>query len=216
MKSRNFLTLIFALLIITTIAAHPAFAKSLRTSGLVMDTDGSKLFVSAVIKDSPADKAGVKPGDIILGFKLGENSKEKIVGDVKISNSFNAIQRCGRVITIKVKRGSEEKEFTFTPEDMNLTPANMPSSLPAGKVTEIKKSVLHFSVDKPDKVSTEDEFLIFQGDEMICRTKIRKKNGKFHTYGLSIPRPKIAEMGDAKLVFYSHISSYFIKKTLKK
>lgn len=203
-------------LVVNIVSSLPASAEGLQTAGLILDTDGKTLFVKGVIKDSPAFKAGIVKGDVITAYRLGANGKEMSVARVKPANSFTAITRQSAVMTLKISRGGEEKEFTLTPEEMTITPALMPSGLPSGKVTKIKGSVLFFTVDLPGEVSSEDEFLIFKGDEFICKTKIRMEKGELHTYGLRLPLSEVNGLGDAKLIFYNHIVSYFIRKQIAK
>ncbi len=218
MKARIFsvIVLLAALLLMNTFFSPVASADGLRTAGLILDTDGKTLLVKGVIKDSPAFRAGISKGDVITAYRLGENGKEMIVARIKPANSFTAITRQTAVMTLKISRGGEEKEFTLTPDEMTITPALMPSGLPSGKVTNIKRSVLFFTVDLPDEVVSEDEFLVFKGDEFICKTKIRREKGELHTYGLRLPLAEVNGLGDAKLIFYNHIVSYFIKKQIAK
>ena len=73
-------------------------AKQAESVGLTKrTTDSSKVFgvfVAKVIPDSPAEKAGIKQGDILLEFngkKITEkNSLQKIVGNSKIDSSVKA------------------------------------------------------------------------------------------------------------------------------
>ena len=201
------------ILLIALIAISPAAsAEGLRTAGLILDGDGKILFVKGVIKDSPAFRAGIIKGDIITGYRLGENGKEMTVEQIKPANSFTAIMRRNSDMILKISRGGEQKEFSLTPEDLAISPSDMPSDLPVGTVTEVNRGVLEFSVNLPDQVSSEDEFLVFKGNEFICKTKIRKQKGKFRTYTLNIRRSEVNELGNAKLIFYNHIVSYYIKK----
>ena len=64
--------------------------------------------ITTVTKDSPADKAGLKVGDIIMsvdGQKLSES--------LKISDIISASQ--GKEVTMVVKRGDEEISLSVTP-----------------------------------------------------------------------------------------------------
>lgn len=207
---------ILNLLMILITFSPTASASGLQTAGLILDTDGKTLFVKGVIKDSPAFKAGIVKGDVITAYRLGANGKEMSIEKIKPANSFTAITQQTAVMTLKISRGGEEKEFTLTPEEMTITPALMPAGLPSGKVTRIKRSVLFFTVDLPDEVASEDEFLVFKGDVFICKTKIRREKGELHTYGLRLPLSEVNRLGDAKLIFYNHIVSYFIKKQIAK
>lgn len=206
------MSLILILSITLIVFSQDASAAGLRTAGLILDTDGKILFVKGVVKGSPAEQAGIIKGDTITGYRLGENSKEMTIEQIKPANSFSAIISRNREMGLIIFRGGERKEFTLAPDDIAITPSDMPSGLPVGEVTEVKGSVLKFTVDHPDEVSSEDEFLIFKGNEFICKTKIRMQKGKIQTYGLNLRISEVNELGNAKLIFYNHIVSYYIKK----
>ena len=71
-------------------------------------TDKKGVLVSSVIKDSPAEKAGIKEGDIILKLDAQEtnnvNSLLKIVGDAPVGKSVRAVLlRDKQKISLEVK-----------------------------------------------------------------------------------------------------------------
>ena len=72
--------------------------------------------VTAVFKDSPSEKAGIKPGDILLSIN-GKDSKELgATGFVKEVKNSEA-----KEIKIKYKREEEEKEVTVVRSVVELT-----------------------------------------------------------------------------------------------
>ena len=81
------------------------------TLGVMPDyaTNGEGMRVDAVLDDRPADKAGIKDGDVIIQ-----------IGEMKIGNIYDYMEglskfKTGEKTIVKVKRGNEiiEKEVTF-------------------------------------------------------------------------------------------------------
>jgi Zn-dependent M28 family amino/carboxypeptidase len=81
------------------------------TLGVMPDyaTNGEGMRVDAVLDDRPADKAGIKDGDVIIQM-----------GEMKIGNIYDYMEglskfKTGEKTIVKVKRGNEiiEKEVTF-------------------------------------------------------------------------------------------------------
>jgi S1-C subfamily serine protease len=94
-------------------AAAPAEAKpAVRQKGRIgfsaSKTSEDSLTVSAIDPGLPADKAGIKPGDILL--KVGDRV-------IKSFDDLEAVLKdvfAGDTITLRVKRNGEEKEFQVT------------------------------------------------------------------------------------------------------
>lgn len=85
--------------------------------GVQIGEDKDKnIIVTAVFKDSPAEKAGIKPGDILISIN-GKDSKELgstgFVKEVKNSES--------KELKVKYKRDEEEKEVTLIRSVVELT-----------------------------------------------------------------------------------------------
>ncbi|MDD4332930.1 MAG: RIP metalloprotease RseP [Patescibacteria group bacterium] len=68
-----------------------------------------KIQVAELIKDSPAEKSGLKVGDIILAIDNKNFTKESDLQNFVNENS-------NKELTYKIKRGSEEKELKIKPE----------------------------------------------------------------------------------------------------
>jgi len=80
-------------------------------SGITLFAVGSDLdqyYVVAVIQDSPADLAGIKPGDLII--KFGRRKTKKMSLD-KINRKLS--KKEGKLIKLTLKRGDEEIKTSF-------------------------------------------------------------------------------------------------------
>ena len=71
------------------------------------------IIITGVFKDSPADKAGVKMGDIIL-----EVAGKSIKG--KDSNDVIDLVKNKKEVKIKIKRKDEDKEFLMKPQKIEI------------------------------------------------------------------------------------------------
>ncbi len=91
-----------------TIDAEIAKEKGLNADYGVLLVSDKENNIDAVLKDSPADKAGLKDGDIILKF-----NGEKINGKKTLS-LFISKARFGDKITLRVKRENEESDVQVT------------------------------------------------------------------------------------------------------
>jgi len=72
--------------------------------------DGGSMIIKKVIDDSPAQAAGLKPGDVVFamnGVKLGDENKDKLK---KIKHSMEP----GKVLTYSVKRDGKHKDIAIT------------------------------------------------------------------------------------------------------
>lgn len=79
-------------------------------TGLIIVAEGPQYNtyrISGVIRDSPADKSGLKKNDIILGVN-GQS-----VEGLKLGELLQLIENGGRKVTFGVKRGKEEMIFSF-------------------------------------------------------------------------------------------------------
>ena len=73
--------------------------------GIQMSEDGGKVSVASVLPNSPASKAGVRAGDVVL--KIDSTSPESMA-DVA---DYVSSQKAGEEVKVRVSRGGEEKEF---------------------------------------------------------------------------------------------------------
>lgn len=70
------------------------------------------VLVSGVIKDSPADKAGIKSGDIILNFD-GKNVNVSFDEDLPSFNRLIFDTPVGKEVKVKIKRNKQEQIITL-------------------------------------------------------------------------------------------------------
>lgn len=76
--------------------------------GLELSAAGPVVRVADVWKDSPAAKAGVKPGDELIGLA------GRSITTLKIAHEAIALTRPGDKVKLTVKRGGEEIDLTLT------------------------------------------------------------------------------------------------------
>lgn len=92
--------------------------EQLKAEGLPKDTVG--VYVVEVVTDSPAQKSGVQPGDIIQKVEGREISDPTIIADIVRS------KKVGDKVYIKLLRGGQAKAISLTvgslPEDEEIKP----------------------------------------------------------------------------------------------
>ena len=134
-----------------------AYSKRLRTSaGRVLGADETPR-IFHVVKGSPADKAGLKRGDVILGndgepAKFGSESWKEDLANKQI----------------KIRRGTEEMSVNITPEmvcDYNLVLSNSSAinAFADGRNITMTTGMMDF-------VETDDELALIIGHELAHNT----------------------------------------------
>ena len=78
--------------------------------------DSSEVVVITAIKDTPAYKAGIQPGDIITKINDEEISSEESL--TSVANKIKG--EVGSSVKLTIKRGEEVKEFNLTRENIQL------------------------------------------------------------------------------------------------
>jgi aminopeptidase YwaD len=80
------------------------------TMGVMLDYTfaGPGIYVDGISSDRPAEKAGVKPGDIIM--KIGEDEIADVEGYMKVLGKHEK----GQTVEVKVKRGEKEIMLPLT------------------------------------------------------------------------------------------------------
>ena len=84
---------------------------------MVEDEDTNKIMVLAPIKNSPAEKGGILPGDLILSVNGVEYS-----GDDMTVASNKIKGEAGTEVKLEILRGTEIKEFTLKRENIKINP----------------------------------------------------------------------------------------------
>ena len=100
---------------------------------MVKDTESNKIMVLAPIKGSPAEKAGILPGDLIVSIDgVQYTAEEMTVAANKIKGET------GSVVKLEILRGTETLNFELKRENVKVNPVE-------GKVLENKIGYIEFS-----------------------------------------------------------------------
>ena len=100
---------------------------------MVKDTETNKIMVLAPIKGSPAEKAGILPGDFIIAVDGVEYSGDEMtVASNKIKGEENS------TVKIEILRGTETLNFELKRENIKVNPVE-------GKVLENKIGYIEFT-----------------------------------------------------------------------
>lgn len=85
--------------------------------------------VSSVLADSPAERAGIASGDVVLSF-AGKPVDVRFFEDLPLANNVMANLAVGQAADVEVLRGAERKTVQLTPEK------RQPATMPDGEVVE--------------------------------------------------------------------------------
>ena len=100
---------------------------------MVKDTETNQIMVLSPIKNSPAEKAGIRPGDYIV-----EVDGNACTGD-DFSNISNKIKgKVGSTVKLKIQRDGETLDFEITRENIKVNPVE-------GEVLEGNIGYIEFS-----------------------------------------------------------------------
>ena len=100
---------------------------------MVKDTEADRIMVLSPIKGSPAEKAGILPGDLIISVDGVEYKAEDM------SVAANKIKgESGTTVKLEILRGTETKTFELKRENIKVNPVE-------GKVLENKIVYIEFS-----------------------------------------------------------------------
>ena len=100
---------------------------------MVQDTESNRIMVLSPIKNSPAEKAGIKPGDLIISV----NGEECTADDMTaISTKIKGEE--GSTVKLQILRGEETLDFEITRENIIVNPVE-------GEVLENNIGYIEFS-----------------------------------------------------------------------
>mgnify|MGYP005759723489 FL=1 len=100
---------------------------------MVQDTDSNRIMVLAPIKNSPAEKAGIQPGDLILSVNEEECTAEDMT---VISTKIKGEE--GTTVKLQILRGEQTLDFEIKRENVIVNPVE-------GEVLENHIGYIEFS-----------------------------------------------------------------------
>jgi len=176
-----------------TLAVHPEARKVMKKAylGITLGASDRGVLVDEVVPGSPADKAGLKAGDLIL-----------VAGDRKLSGGEALLEvladrKPGSQMKIQVERDGWQKNLAVT-----LGAREEEISQPAGKVEEVEKPVKPEKVRKPwigvqlDEAKDRDGLLIVN---VIGEGPAAKAGLKNDDILVKIGGMKVASFGDLEV-----------------
>ena len=109
---------------------------------MVKDTQADKILILSPIKDSPAEKAGILPGDLIVSVNDEQYSAEDMS---VVANKIKG--EIGSTVKLEILRGTETKHFELTRENIKVNPVE-------GRV--IEKDIGYIEFNSFDQGTSED------------------------------------------------------------
>ena len=100
---------------------------------MVQDTESNRIMVLAPIKNSPAEKAGIKPGDLIISVNGEECTADQMTA---IATKIKGEE--GSTVKLQILRGEETLDFEITRENIVVNPVE-------GEVLENNIGYIEFS-----------------------------------------------------------------------
>ena len=143
---------------------------------MVKDTDSNKVMVLSPIKGSPAEKAGILPGDLIISVDgIQYSADEMSVAANKIKGEE------GSKVKVEILRGTETLNFELTRENITINPVE-------GKVLQNNIGYIKFSSfdeKTSEEFKTKYEELQKQGIKSLI-IDLRNNGGGIVTEALNI------------------------------
>ena len=100
---------------------------------MVQDTESNRIMVLSPIKNSPAEKAGIKPGDLIISVNGEECTADQMTA---ISNKIKGEE--GSTVKLQILRGEQTLDFEIKRENIVVNPVE-------GEVLENNIGYIEFS-----------------------------------------------------------------------
>lgn len=158
-----------------------------------------QLTIIGVMPNSPAKKAGIKAGDIILavdGVEAGEKNYQESVDRIK--------GKKGSIVKIKISSKGKKKEFSITRDEIHAN--NIESSIIQGNIGYIK--IFEFSNNIYDQFKAEYSELIEKQKVKALIIDLRNNPG-----GLVTDTVRIADMLEGEGIILETVNSDGTKKT---
>lgn len=130
-------SVLIAGIVFNIIFAWVLFTGSYMAGVINVDTEGSgtgKLFITEIVKGSPAEVAGVKPGDVVVSLSDSKGTLDKISPET-VRTFIGASE--GKEITMSVQRGSEFVDIRTKPTK-DITKDNFAIGIAMAEVSENK------------------------------------------------------------------------------
>jgi carboxyl-terminal processing protease len=169
---------------------------------MVKNTDSDKIQVLAPIKNSPAEKAGILPGDLIISVDgVSYTADDMSVASNKIKGEV------GTSVTVEILRGTETKTFELVRENIKVNPVE-------GKVLSNNIGYIEFSSfdeGTAEEFKTQYEELQKQGIKSLI-IDLRNNGGGLVTEALQIA-DYIADKGSVLLYEVDKNNNQEVKKS---
>ena len=110
--------------------------------GIVLQDEGKNVVVTAPIPGSPADKAGMRTGDVLIGVN-GKSVKGQDLSAIAKKVRGPA----GTKVEISIRRGDKTKKFSVTRTELKVPVATW-AMIPGSKVAQVQ--LTSFSSDSAD------------------------------------------------------------------
>ena len=172
-----FLLTLFIISLLTTLAsAEEAFWNG---TGIIMGVKNNELTVIGVFPNSPAGKAGVKPGDKIVEYEIVRGfEKAHPYNGYRLSRSLNS--NPGRKIGLRLERRGKNIEVHLKTIKIPISGSNLPRSLVGkGKITDIKNRSGKTTFTSRDNVKWGDKFLAFNGRNYLGQVSITEVHSDY-------------------------------------
>ena len=174
----GFLFIAVAMLFLLTVQAK-ADDSLWSGTGIILGIENKEPVVVGVFPNSPAGKAGVKPGDIIVEYNyIRSFEKAELFKSQTLNRALTA--KPGRKVGLRLRRGGRNMEINLTTAEFPINYANIPrSNFRSGKISEVKNRSGKTSFKKSDGIEWGDKFLVFRGREYLGNVAITEVHSDY-------------------------------------
>lgn len=148
-------------------------------TGIIMGIENEEPVVVGVFPNSPAGKAGVKPGDIIVEYNYTRSFEiAELFNGQTLNRALTA--KPGRKVGLRLRRGSRNMEINLVTAEFLINSTNIPrSNFKSGKIIEVKNRSGKTSFRKSDGIEWGDRFLVFKGREYLGNVSITEVHSDY-------------------------------------